>query len=478
MTTQFVEPVSNSSRAVLLNPSQTPSTLIDLTKMEQQPVTIVPEHTVHTVLPVVPTPPPLPTSSAFVDTSVIVPRPSLPHWPGDMAKWWFQVQIAAIRDASNFFIQESGQQASPCSNLSIFVQPWVNSSNQLQQQLQVQQQRYQQLQTRLKTLMSNMTSNQKVLLNSIQTVLNQILSTVRQSQRQMEAVFDKLTLTQQVLFKGLLQSLAWQVQSQQKQKLQIGQEKIRLHQQLPTTADPVREARDKGVCMDALRVVKEKYILFLQQMDTGNTCIKQNLLSIQLTVNNTDNLATLINSLIQSTESVQRCLSDPAHLQQLQSFREEMNRVLQLCGENVAATATRLTSLEEAHRMIDQVADSVLNILDEETKRSITNICKETALHMNDKFQEQLTQLQQLKQAYDAGVETNIAVLQNRNESLLEQDPNLFSALTDTMQAIMDLVGNSYYTIQAHSQMNKLVKMAEQYCQTLQRLPALLTTDS
>lgn len=75
-------------------------------------------------------------------------------------------------------------------------------------------------------------------------------------------------------------------------------------------------------------------------------------------------------------------------------------------------------------------------------------------------------------------METNIAVLQNRNESLLEQDPNLFSALTDTMQAIMDLVGNSYYTIQAHSQMNKLVKMAEQYCQTLQRLPALLTTDS
>lgn len=455
-----VPPNTTSTRTVILPP---PPPMIELSA--EPLIDIVSPDTQS-----IPVPPPLPKQNTALSSvpvaEPLMAAPLVPEWPQGLLWWWFSIQMAAVKDAALLFLDE--QQS--CSTLALIVKPWVQSWLTVSQQIQLVEQQHQQLLTELGRLTGSLKSQQAMLVNAIKTVLSEVKTTVVQHSQQISLIVKKLVADQQSLFQSLLHSLHWQRQAVEQQRLQVLQQKSQLHQSLPPTDDPLDEARRKAACADSIQAVQERYFLFLQQLTQD--CAKQTLKALQLSLKATQSPVLQLQVLYNSLRSVEACVPPPRT--EILQFRSEIQELLKRCNQKAATAAIELVTLKQAHDMIDNVADKVLQLLKDEKVDNINKLSIATLQEMKTLFEVAMTQICQQEQVFDATVLGLLDTLQQTNQILVNYDKTLFVSLAETTQTVSALTQLNYKTYMSYSQMGYLFTQANDYCQKLKTAIDLL----
>lgn len=455
-----VPPNTTSTKTVILPP---PPPMIELSA---EPLIDV----VSPDMQSIPVPPPLPRQNmAAIDMPPAEPlmaAPLVPEWPQGLLWWWFSIQMAAVKDAALLFLDD--QQG--CSTLALIVKPWVQSWLTVSQQIQLVEQQHEQLLADLSRLTGNLKSQQAMLVNAIKTVLGEVKTTVLQHSQQIGVLVKKLVADQQSLFQSLLHSLHWQRQAVEQQRLQVLQQKGQLHQALPPTDDPLDEARRKAACTDAIQALQERYFLFLGQL--SQACAKETLKALQLSVKATQSPVLQLQVLYNSLRTVEACVPPPRT--EILQFRSEIQELLKRCNQKAASAAIELVTLKQAHNMIDDVADKVLQLLQEDKVENINKLSIATVQEMKTMFESTMTQISQQEQLFDATVLGLLDTLQQTNQILVNYDKALFVSLAETTQTVSALTQLNFKTYMSYSQMGYLFTQANVYCQELKKAVDLL----
>ena len=409
--------------------------------------------------PVDPLPPQIPTG--------------VPVWPVGICTWWFDVQVAALKDAVSHFM-DGGQ----CANLSVILSPWLQTPNQIGSQVAAQSVQHDTYRRAAEDGISKLTQGrQGIIAQSVKNLLQQLMAAVKTADRQSTDYFRQMVDEDKKLFRGLLLALKWLVKSNQLQKQQVTQEKALLHQQLPASRDPITVAKQQGSCLESIRSLRERYLQFVSRLAESSemaTCVKEKLLGVELTLSNTDNQAVLLDIMLRSTDDISGCLeggqsdSDAAENQQ---FKAAMQTLQKQCGESVAGVAMKLASIQEAHSIVDIVATDVLENMAKELESNVYNISTDVAKRMAAQHELYLNKLTTLEETFQKTVENMLATMVAINREVMQTDPALHTAVVNSAYAT-ELVVSSYYNYQAYRQIARLLQDGQEYCDVLKHSDA------
>lgn len=397
----------------------------------------------------------------------------LPSWPDGVSRWWFTVQARAIEDltaAAERQVVPTQNIVEPCLKLNAELAPWRETTQQRLHKLELQRNVYEQKLEQTDRAIKAMPANEftKTISNAAKSSLQSVLQGIKEMNTLSDKLFDTLVANDQKEFQALVTLLRWNIVAYHNSIAQVNSAKQSLHGALPEDADPIKESKVQGSCSLSLDQLQTQYKQFVQRVadETQNLCVMEKAKAIQLALEQPS--PNSLDVLLQCAQEMTACLQDvPGLAAENSTWQDKIQALQTQCGNSVSAVALKLTTIQEAHRIVDSVSDKVLANRKDEMVNDIYSMAVQTARAMHKLHSQFLTDESAVESGFQQRLQNVMSSLNNMQNLISNANPLLYTAMV-TATASVEILIHTYYQKQTLEQMQKLIAAADTYCSAIQ----------